>query len=82
MGNAYRRSGPPAVVMFLLLAGCAATGPPAVGPELEPIVVEAQPLDAALQAAGCFNRNLHGNLSSKEGSSELCQGRRATGVSR
>ena len=46
MGNAYRRFGPPAVVMFLLLAGCAATGPPAVVPELEPIVVEAQPLPA------------------------------------
>jgi hypothetical protein len=42
--NAYRRTGPPAAVMFLLLAGCAATGPPAVVPELEPIVVEARPL--------------------------------------
>jgi ABC-type uncharacterized transport system substrate-binding protein len=30
--------------MFLLLAGCAATGPTAVVPELEPIVVEARPL--------------------------------------
>jgi hypothetical protein len=30
--------------MFLLLAGCAATGPPAVVPEPEPIVVEARPL--------------------------------------
>jgi len=28
--------------MFLLLAGCAATGPPAVVPPLEPIVVDAQ----------------------------------------
>jgi len=44
MRNAYRRTGPPAAVMFLLLAGCAATGPPAVVPELEPIVVEAAPL--------------------------------------
>jgi ABC-type uncharacterized transport system substrate-binding protein len=30
--------------MLLLLAGCAATGPPAIPPELEPIVVEARPL--------------------------------------
>ena len=44
MGDAYRRFGPPAVVMFLLLAGCAATGPPAVVPELEPIVVDARAL--------------------------------------
>lgn len=44
MGHAYRRFGPPAAVMFLLLAGCAATGPPAVAPPLEPIVVDAQPL--------------------------------------
>lgn len=42
MRNAYRRTRPPAAVIFLLLAGCAATGPPAVGPELEPIVVEAR----------------------------------------
>src|SRR5689334_17967854 len=42
MRNAYRRTGPPAAVVSLLLAGCAATGPPAIGPELEPIVVEAQ----------------------------------------
>jgi ABC-type uncharacterized transport system substrate-binding protein len=42
MRNAYRRTGPPAAVVFLLLAGCAATGPPAIVPELEPIVVEAQ----------------------------------------
>jgi ABC-type uncharacterized transport system substrate-binding protein len=44
MRSAYRRIGPPAAVVFLLLAGCAATGPPAVVPELEPIVVEARPL--------------------------------------
>src|SRR5262245_45356739 len=45
MGHAYRRIGPPAaVVVCLLLAGCAATGPPAVVPELEPIVVETAPL--------------------------------------
>src|SRR5688572_20478809 len=44
MRNAYRPTGPPAAVIFLLLAGCAATGPPAVVPELEPIVVEARPL--------------------------------------
>jgi hypothetical protein len=44
MRNAYRRIRPPAAVIFLLLAGCAATGPPAVPPELEPIVVEARPL--------------------------------------
>ena len=44
MRNAHRRVGPPAAVIFLLLAGCAATGPPAVVPELEPIVVEARPL--------------------------------------
>jgi len=42
MRNAYRRTWPPAAVIFLLLAGCAATGPPAVVPELEPIVVEAR----------------------------------------
>jgi ABC-type uncharacterized transport system substrate-binding protein len=30
--------------LFLLLAGCAATGPAAVVPELEPILVDAQPL--------------------------------------
>ena len=42
MRNAYRRTGPPAAVIFLLLAGCAATGPPAVQPELEPIVVDAR----------------------------------------
>jgi hypothetical protein len=42
MRSAYRRTGPPAAVIFLLLAGCAATGPPAVVPELEPIVVEAE----------------------------------------
>lgn len=34
------------MVMFLLLAGCAATGPPAVVPELEPIIVDARPLPA------------------------------------
>jgi len=44
MRSAYRRFGPPAAVICLLLAGCAATGPPAVVPELEPIVVEARPL--------------------------------------
>ena len=44
MENAYRRVGPPAAVIFLLLAGCTATGPPAVVPELEPIVVETAPL--------------------------------------
>jgi ABC-type uncharacterized transport system substrate-binding protein len=44
MRNAYRRSGPPAAVIILLLAGCAATGPPAVVPEIEPIVVEARRL--------------------------------------
>jgi hypothetical protein len=44
MRNASRRTGPPAAVIFLLLAGCAATGPPAVEPPLEPIVVEARPL--------------------------------------
>jgi ABC-type uncharacterized transport system substrate-binding protein len=44
MRSAYRRIGPPAAVVFLLLAGCAATGPPAVVPEIEPIVVEARML--------------------------------------
>jgi hypothetical protein len=44
MGRAYRRFGPPAAVICLLLAGCAATGPPAVVPALEPIVVDAEAL--------------------------------------
>jgi ABC-type uncharacterized transport system substrate-binding protein len=44
MGNAIRRSGLPAAAIYLLLAGCAATGPPVVEPELEPIVVDARPL--------------------------------------
>jgi ABC-type uncharacterized transport system substrate-binding protein len=44
MRSAYRRIGPPAAVVFLLLAGCAATGPPPIAPELEPIVVDARPL--------------------------------------
>ena len=42
MRNAYRRTWPPAAVIVLLLAGCAATGPPAVPPQLEPIIVAAQ----------------------------------------
>ena len=42
MRNAHRPTGPPAAVLALLLAGCAAPGPPAVVPELEPIVVEAR----------------------------------------
>jgi hypothetical protein len=44
MGSTYRRSGPPAAVICLLLAGCAATGPAVVSPELEPIVVDARAL--------------------------------------
>jgi ABC-type uncharacterized transport system substrate-binding protein len=37
--------------MCLLLAGCAATGPPAVVPELEPIVVDARPLPVPVPPA-------------------------------
>jgi len=44
MGNANRRSGLPAAAICLLFAGCAATGPSIVEPELEPIVVDARPL--------------------------------------
>jgi ABC-type uncharacterized transport system substrate-binding protein len=45
MRNAYRRTGlPPAAVLLLLITGCAASGPPAVGPDLEPIAVVAAPL--------------------------------------
>lgn len=44
MRNAYRRTGPPAAVIVLLLAGCATAGPPAITPEIEPIVVEARRL--------------------------------------
>jgi hypothetical protein len=45
MSNAYRRPGwPPAAVFLLLLAGCAASGPTPVEPDLQPIAVEASPI--------------------------------------
>jgi ABC-type uncharacterized transport system substrate-binding protein len=44
MRNAYRRTGlPPAAVFLLLLAGCAALGPPPTLPEPEPVAVEPTP---------------------------------------
>jgi ABC-type uncharacterized transport system substrate-binding protein len=52
MRNAYRRIGlPPTAVILLLLAGCAALGPPAAVPEPEPIAVEPapQPIAAAVE---------------------------------
>src|SRR5687767_3098360 len=45
MRNAHRPLGlPPAAVLLLLIAGCAASGPPAVLPEPEPVAVAPAPL--------------------------------------